>query len=188
MGEVYHNTKLAFLPDRIIAKGYPVNIIMMSWEKPMMKAHADIVCHNQGDVLEIGFGMGISANEIQALKPKSHTIIESHPEIYKRLEDWSKDKPNVTIIKSEWYLCRNQLSLYDGIFYDTLHDQHQNQMRNILPNLLKPNGRLTFFNTYPEARNQFRLPATYEKIEVSPPSDCSYYNATDYYTPTVVNN
>jgi tRNA G46 methylase TrmB len=36
--------------------------------KRLMKEHAKIACHNQGDVLEIGFGMGISATEIQKTK------------------------------------------------------------------------------------------------------------------------
>ena len=38
---------------------------MMSWETPMMKKHAEVVTENGGDILEIGFGMGICSNFIQ---------------------------------------------------------------------------------------------------------------------------
>ena len=46
---------------------------MMDWEDGLMKKHADYVCSNGGDILEIGFGMGISANYIQQNNPASHT-------------------------------------------------------------------------------------------------------------------
>ena len=50
--------------------------VMGSWEDPLMKRHAEVACENGGDILEIGFGMGISANYIQQQNPDSHTIIE----------------------------------------------------------------------------------------------------------------
>lgn len=33
--------------------------VMMEWERPLMQAHAQVVCNDQGDVLNIGFGLGI---------------------------------------------------------------------------------------------------------------------------------
>ena len=50
--------------------------VMMDWEDPLMSASAAYVCENGGDILEIGFGMGISANYIQSHTINSHTIIE----------------------------------------------------------------------------------------------------------------
>ena len=38
--------------------------VMMEWEKPYMKALVDNL-EPYGDVLEIGFGIGYSANQIQ---------------------------------------------------------------------------------------------------------------------------
>ena len=43
--------------------------VMMDWEDPLMSASAAYICEGGGDILEIGFGMGISATYIQ-----SHTI------------------------------------------------------------------------------------------------------------------
>ena len=82
---------------------------MMDWERKIMKAHADYICSNGGDILEIGFGMGISANYIQAHNIKSHTIIESHPQVYNKAQEWAEDKPNVNIILGDWYNVRNHL-------------------------------------------------------------------------------
>lgn len=33
--------------------------VMMAWELPLMEAHANVVCTGRGDVLNIGFGLGI---------------------------------------------------------------------------------------------------------------------------------
>lgn len=33
--------------------------VMMEWERPLMQAHAQVVCTGRGDVLNVGFGLGI---------------------------------------------------------------------------------------------------------------------------------
>ena len=52
--------------------------VMMDWEDSIMSASAAYICENGGDILEIGFGMGISAGYIQQHTINSHTIIENH--------------------------------------------------------------------------------------------------------------
>ena len=76
-------------------KNDSIDVVMMDWETPLMKRHAEVMCRKpNSDVLEIGFGMGISAMFIQDLKPKSHTIVECHPQVLKMMEEWIKDKDN----------------------------------------------------------------------------------------------
>ena len=106
------NEKLQFLEDRIVSD--ELGIIMMDWEHPLMKRHAEIVCQNGGDILEIGFGMGISAQYIQEQDIDSHTIIEIHPEIAEKAQEWAEDKNNVEIIEADWYDAVNELKTYDG--------------------------------------------------------------------------
>jgi len=60
--------------------------VMMDWEDSIMKASADYVCSNGGDILEIGFGMGISAGHIQANSISSHTIVENHPQVIEKAQ------------------------------------------------------------------------------------------------------
>ena len=76
---------MTFTSDRITiparTMGDPdgsVEEVMMSWESPIMEASAEWVCSGGGDILEIGFGMGISASFIQQQNISSHTIVESH--------------------------------------------------------------------------------------------------------------
>jgi hypothetical protein len=39
--------------------------VMMEWEKPLMLAHANLLCQNGGDVLNVGFGLGLIDESIQ---------------------------------------------------------------------------------------------------------------------------
>lgn len=180
----YKDTNLVFSKNKITIDSTSEEV-MMDWEKPLMQKHAEIVCHNNGDVLEIGFGMGISADYIQALKPKTHTIIEMHPQIFEKLKTWAKGKKNVQIIFGDWYEVQNQLGLYDGIFFDTFSDDHVVSLKELVINTLKPNGKFTYFNPL-QSKDQhlIDLYATYDIIDVDPPSN-SYFNEKKYYLPTV---
>lgn len=39
--------------------------VMMDWEKPLMLAHANLICQNGGAVLNVGFGLGLVDDAIQ---------------------------------------------------------------------------------------------------------------------------
>jgi len=95
--------------------------VMSDWEDPIMVKHGEIVTKNGGDILEFGFGMGISATHIQSHDINSHTIIEINDDVYERLVEWAKDKPNVIPIKGDWAdsIPNKQ---YDAIFYDPYGD------------------------------------------------------------------
>ena len=63
-----------FLNDKILDE--EGREIMMDWETNLMQEHAKIVTENGGNILEIGFGMGICSNFIQEANINTHTIIE----------------------------------------------------------------------------------------------------------------
>ena len=118
----YINETLTFESDKIY---YTDEVyggdreVMMDWEDPLMSASAAYVCEGGGDILEIGFGMGISAGYIQSHSISSHTIVENHPQIITKAQEWANGKSNVTIITGSWYDVKDNLLTYDGLFYDT---------------------------------------------------------------------
>ena len=199
------NSKLEFLADRIIDENG--NIIMMSWEDPVMKKHAEIICSNGGDILEIGFGMGISAAHIQNQDIKSHTIIEIHPEVARRAREWAKDKPTVIIIEADWYDVIDDLKTYDGIFYDAELDPNMRKFsKYATEKLLKKDGIFSFYNTitgemsdnrYISFRNNIlkryfikNNNVKYETIDINPPDfPGAYISSTvnEYNVPFIVN-
>ena len=126
------------------------SVVMHSCELSLMKAMADLTTRNGGDILEIGFGLGISASYIQQNKIKSHTIIEVHPEIYERACKWAdeQDVP-VHVYHGDWVDVLPTLeTTYDGVFHDTHLD---NQVHNFLPivkHTCKKNTAVVFFSHF----------------------------------------
>ena len=76
--------------------------VMMDWEAPIMEKSAEYICQSKGDILEIGFGMGICSDYVQAQGVNSHTIVEIHPQIIEKLNTWASDKSNVTVVEGDW--------------------------------------------------------------------------------------
>ena len=99
----YLSQSLTFEDDRIyyLQNGIE-HEVMMDWEHDLMSGSAAYITENGGDILEIGFGMGISAGYIQSHSISSHTIIENHPDIIPKALEWAAEKPNVTIITGSW--------------------------------------------------------------------------------------
>ncbi|KAL1921792.1 uncharacterized protein VTP21DRAFT_10434 [Calcarisporiella thermophila] len=128
------------------------NGVMMGWEEPLMKRHADIICPKEGlTVLNIGFGLGIIDKELQKRRPANHVIVEAHPDVYKYMlsNGWDK-KPGVKILFGRWQEKIGEIAqfCYDGIFFDTFgeHYQDMREWHEHVPNILAPNGTYSFFN------------------------------------------
>ena len=93
--------------------------VMTYWEKPYMEALVDKL-KQYGDVLEVGFGLGYSADAIQKYDITSHTIIECDSTVLERTREWAKkQKHKVVIIEGTW---EDQVPLldqrFDSIFFD----------------------------------------------------------------------
>ena len=180
----YLDQTLTFTDNKIYySEGGTELQVMMDWEDEIMSASAAYVCQNGGDILEIGFGMGISAGYIQSHSINSHTIIENHPDVIPKAQAWAQGKPNVTIITGSWYDIKNDLSTYDGLFYDTWGDDNMNQFSSSLLPLMKSGGVATWWNNESTATNFYNIPnVTYDTHDVTPTENC-YFNHTTYYLP-----
>jgi len=132
--------------------------VMHGWETPIMQIHANTVSKPGSHVLEVGFGLGISAGLIQANNPASHTIVEIHPQVIERLKLWAEDKPNVTIIEGDWYDNIDTIisKQYDGIFFDTHDDEHEFEFAElVVDKCIKPNGVFSYF--FPAGKDVYKL-------------------------------
>lgn len=157
--------------------------VMMDWEDEIMSASAAYICQNGGDILEIGFGMGISAGYIQSHSINSHTICENHPQIIPLAKAWAQDKPNVTIITSSWYDVRKNIGTFDGIFYDAFGDNNWVEFSSSLVSLCNPNAVSTWFNGTPAADDALDYPGLlYDSYSVNPEPNF-YFNHDTYYLP-----
>lgn len=95
--------------------------IMEDWQIPLMRAMAEVATEKHGDVLEIGFGRGVSASFIQDCGVRSHTIVECNESVIERFHQWKAQYPDrdIRIIPGKWQDVTDQLGTYDGIFFHT---------------------------------------------------------------------
>jgi spermidine synthase len=166
--------------------------VMMDWEAPIMERMAREVCHNRGDVLEVGFGMGISAGYIQSHQPRRHTIIECHPQVLERLSDWARDKPGVRVVEGMWQDVLASLGEFDGILWDTFGGVDSFSNRALFPpffqfvrTALRPLGRFTFWHALPDPIPTWKygLPGVeWETFAVNPPPN-HYFEFQTYCLP-----
>ena len=140
-------------------------LIMMEFERPMMEAAAKTIGEKGGDVMNVGFGMGIVDSEIQKYNPKSHTIIEIHPDIQKRIlkDNWDL-KPNVNLFFGDWRSFVDDIPPMDAIYFDTLDDQEFIDFISIAWKFLKPNGIFSYYNNPLSVDNTILLKQNYTDI------------------------
>lgn len=108
------------LSDRNLKVSDPDEIMEM-WQLPIMQCMADKVASNGGDILEIGFGLGMSANMIQAYPVKSHTIVECVDNLAEQCRNWGRGQAcsEVKVLQGRWEDLTHEFKTYDGIFFHT---------------------------------------------------------------------
>lgn len=135
------------------------NSVMMEWETEWMKESAKVICQNGGDILNIGFGMGIIDTFIQSYNPTSHWIIEAHNDVYDKMKkDGWLTKKGVKVVHNRWQEVIDNLPKFDGIYFDTWADKgFFNTLLPHLKDILKPNG---IFSYWEGASDKFINPKT----------------------------
>jgi guanidinoacetate N-methyltransferase len=129
--------------------------VMSDYQLPYMKKLADIVTQNGGDILNVGYGLGIIDKEIEAFRKKrklnKHTVIE----LNEKLAANARKEPNLEVLEGDWHEVIQNFRgrQFDGIIYDgyplDLEEVHRDGIVFIQSivnrNLLKENGVLTFY-------------------------------------------
>lgn len=95
--------------------------IMEDWQIPLMEAMANIVGAKGGDILEIGFGRGVSADLVQGHRPKSHTVVECNDSVVERFHRWREKYPerDIRLLHGRWQDLTDQFERYDGVLFHT---------------------------------------------------------------------
>ena len=179
----FKDNTLTFSDTKIVDDSTDTEV-MMSWEAPIMEKSAEYVCQSKGDILEIGFGMGICSDYIQAQGVNSHTIVEIHPQIIERLNTWAEGKSNVTVVEGDWHNV--ELGTYDGIFIDTYGDESWNNFKTFVTAKGKSGAKVTYWNNFTDNRNEHDFDSvSFEEVSVTPDSN-GYIELVDkYYMPKV---
>ncbi|MCU0680582.1 MAG: class I SAM-dependent methyltransferase [Planctomycetes bacterium] len=180
--------------------------VMEDWETPYMEDLAKVACSNGGVVLELGFGMGISAKFIQKEKIDKHIIIEANKEVVKKAISFSeKAKHKTEVLEGFWEDVIEKIpdESLDGILFDTypltdkeLYQNHFNFFAFAFKKL-KKGGVFTYYsdeiNTFGDV-HIVKLKEVGFKTEniksrlctVNPPVDCEYWKTNTILTPIII--
>lgn len=102
--------------DLIVWNGW---VVMSRSEAPLMKRAVQLLSDsNPSRVLEIGYGLGVSAEIIQEiLQPEAHDILELDPQIHSDLCTFANTRPSVHPLMGDFWEF-TPTSKYDLVFYD----------------------------------------------------------------------
>ena len=178
-----------------------VHQVMMEWEKPYMEKCIEYL-DPSGSVLEIGFGMGYSAEKLCSFENVTeYTVIECNPTVWKRFETFKKElnKKNqtlkVNVIKGRWEDVLCETNKFDSIFFDDYNGSQDIQTKfrfdyflyQLLTNKHTKKG--TKIGVY-STNNLSRINNSFLKIKTSEynidiPEYCKYAKGTKMYIPII---
>ena len=201
--DAWVKTPPVFKKKELLINSYQV---MQRWEDNYMKSLAAIVTSKGGTILEVGFGLGISAGYIQKSKKiTSHTVIECHPAVFANAEKMFKKhiaRGRIKLLKGFWEQVSPKLpsKSFDGILFDSCPLDSGVEFFQFFPffeeayRLLKDDGIFTYFSD--EARDispkHMRLlrkagfkNVKFEVCKVNPPKTCEYWKHKTIIVPIV---
>ena len=179
--------------------------VMEDWEEPYMRVLANIATSRSGDILEIGYGMGISARFVQEANVRRHIVIEANHEVAAVARLWaSNSKTNTVVLEGLWQDQASSIadSSIDGILFDsyplTEKELYQNHF-DFFPvafRMLKKGGVLTYYSDETEWFTDVHIRRLTqagfdpqhirgEVVRVCPPPDCEYWKAQTILAPII---
>ena len=148
--------------DELDATEDPADI-MEDWQVPLMRSMAAIVGETHGEILEIGFGRGVSASMVQKHVVRSHTIIESNDHcIETHFRPWETRHADrqTTLLRGMWQDRIDELGVYDGILFHAYPLDEEDFIKHVMNSVtfaahffphaaahLKPGGVFTYLTT-----------------------------------------
>lgn len=196
----WKDAKATFTEEKLEILGRSV---MEKWEEPYMKELANIVTSNGGKILEVGFGLGISARYIHEHEIEEHIIIEGNADVFVKLEEFAQQaKHKVTPIFGLWQDVVDQLpnDSFDGILFDTFVITEDDAIQ--IPyyfleeayRLLKKGGVFSRFmreiEITPDYRQRLNKAGFFNisntLCSVNPPKDCLYWDKPVMLAPIII--
>jgi hypothetical protein len=175
-----------------------IHQVMMEWEKPYMEKCIELL-DPSGHVLEIGFGLGYSANKICSYDITSYTIIECSPIVWEKIEEFKAEmsisKPNllITVIKGRWQDVLSCAEVYDSIFFDdyigqTLTENFQRFSLFLYEVLTKHTNIGSIITVYSNSKTFLELDCistNMHEYNVDIPKHCKYAEGNKMYIPLI---
>ena len=151
--------------------------VMHEWERPLIRRMVEDLKLTPDDrLLEIGFGMGISASILQEFGPASHTIVEPHPQVLVQAERWKGERTNIQLHPGYWQQLDARAQRFSAIFFDpfsddmtAVDDENLRFLEFAAQSLLGDGGRLALFCIRPLLALEYQrvMFEHYRRVEIS---------------------
>lgn len=173
--------------------------VMMEWEKPYMEKCIDLL-DPSGSILEIGFGMGYSANKICSNKNvTSYTIIECSPVVWKKIEEfklnYSRLRPElkINVVKGRWQDILETTGIYDSIYFDDYIgmniEENTNRFNKFLYEILqyhsKIGTKIGLYSTLNKTTELECINTSITEFNIDIPAYCKYARGNIMYIPII---
>ncbi len=200
--ETWKDAPATFDSHTLKIQGHPV---MEDWETPYMKVLAEIATRNGGVILELGYGMGISAGFIQKANITKHIVVEANHEVAEKARAFARTANHpVEIHEGFWEEVVGRIAdgSIDGILFDTyplseleIHKNHFGFFRTAFQKL-KPGGIFTYYSDeitdFHPVHLQRLMDAGFKRnningmvVAVAPPPDCQYWKSPTMLAPII---
>lgn len=198
--EAWREAPAYFDGHTLTIEGHPV---MEDWETEYMRELAGIACAQGGTVLEVGFGMGISARFIQTSDIREHLIIEANRQVHECASAFAKTgRVRTRALFGMWETITPllQAGSVTGILFDTYplseDEVHRNHFRFFAEayRLLTPGGILTYYSDeiedFSTEHRDALQSAGFRNIQkrichVRPPASCLYWQSPTIVAPII---
>jgi len=186
--------------EEILCSEDEVHQIMMEWEKPYMEKSIEIL-KPFGKVLEIGFGLGYSANKICSYEAVTeYNIIECSPIVWEKFEEFKntqltiRPELKINLIKGRWEDVLKITDVYDCIYFDDyilnnlnlINDRVTNFLYEVLLDHTKIGSRISFYteiNPNKLYKNIKCVDFECTEFEITIPKKCKYAKGNKMYIP-----
>jgi spermidine synthase len=156
---VRHLEALRSLDAAVTSQGLELGsqYVMFFAEAELMRLHARHLVDGvaQPDVLEVGIGLGVFAEQLASVGVGSYTAVEAHPDVadIARTRVLSAYPAPTDLVVQPWQLTAFPPESFDAIMYDTwppdgcADSDFAVFVETVAMRCLRPGGRLSFFSS-----------------------------------------
>jgi spermidine synthase len=156
---VRHLEALQSLDAAVTSQGLKLgsHYAMFFAEAELMRLHAKHLVHGvaQPDVLEVGIGLGVFAEQLASTGIGSYTAVEAHPRVadIARARVLSSYPAPTELVIKPWQLTAFPPQSFDAIMYDTwppdgcADSDFAIFVETVAMRCLRPGGRFSFFSS-----------------------------------------
>jgi len=203
---IINRMKLVYTKDNygneILQDENGIHQVMMEWEKPYMEKCIEYLAPS-GSVLEIGFGLGYSADRLCS-NPLVHTysVIECCPTVWTKFEEF-KDRMKIlrpelelNVIKGRWQDVMCECGVYDCIFFDDYNGEQGVESTNrfnkflyelMVNNHTKMGSKIGCYSTFSLSYTNIKcIRCDIYDYEITIPDYCKYAKGNKMYIPIMI--